>query len=137
VKERGVKDIPIDEDPGVASVVRIYEHYKKFDYKTEVMGASFRKADQVERLAGCDLLTISPELLAELEQRPGEITPRLSVAKAKALALEPVHLDEKTYRWRHNEEPMAVDKLSDGIRRFHADAKKLEQFATGLVSQVA
>ena len=137
VQARGGKDIPIDDDPGVTSVVRIYEHYKKFDYKTEVMGASFRKADQVERLAGCDLLTISPELLAELERRPGEIQPRLTVAQAKASDLEPIHLDEKTYRWMHNEDPMAVDKLSDGIRRFDADARKLEKHAAELMHGVA
>ncbi|HVR62163.1 MAG TPA: transaldolase, partial [Polyangia bacterium] len=116
LKERGVKDIPPAEDPGVTSVVRIYNHYKKFDYKTQVMGASFRKADQIELLAGCDLLTISPELLAELGSRPGELERRLSPEKAKASDAQPVHLDEKTYRFQHNEDPMAVDKLSDGIR---------------------
>jgi transaldolase len=137
VKDRGVKDIPIDEDPGVASVMRIYDYYKKFDYRTQVMGASFRKADQVERLAGCDLLTISPELLAELAQRPGEIPRRLSVESAKAAALDRIHLDEKTYRFMHNEDPMAVDKLSDGIRRFYADARKLEKYAETLVSRAA
>ena len=133
--ERGVKDIPIDEDPGVASVVQIYDYYKKFDYATEVMGASFRKADQVERLAGCDLLTISPELLAELERRSGEVAPRLTVAASKAKSIERIHLDEKSYRWLHNQDPMAVQKLSDGIRRFHADARKLEQYAEGLMRQ--
>ena len=137
VKERGGKEIPIDEDPGVSSVVRIYEYYKKFDHATEVMGASFRKADQVERLAGCDLLTISPELLDELEQRAGEIPRRLDPAAAKKKELERVQLDEKSFRWLHNTDPMAVDKLSDGIRRFHADARKLEQYAAGLVQSVA
>ena len=134
LKERGVKDIPPAEDPGVTSVVRIYNHYKKFDYKTQVMGASFRKADQIELLAGCDLLTISPELLAELGSRPGELERRLSPEKAKASDAQPVHLDEKTYRFQHNEDPMAVDKLSDGIRRFNADARKLEKWAAGLVA---
>jgi transaldolase len=137
VKERGLKDIPIDEDPGVASVVQIYDYYKKFDYATEVMGASFRKADQVERLAGCDLLTISPELLTELEKRPGEIPARLSRVQSKAKTLERIHLDEKAYRWMHNEDAMAVEKLSDGIRRFHADSKKLEQFASERMKQPA
>ena len=83
LKDRGVKDIPIAEDPGVASVVRIYNHYKKFDYRTQVMGASFRKADQMVELAGCDLLTISPELLAELKGRPGELPRKLSPEAAK------------------------------------------------------
>ena len=137
VKEGGGKEIPIDEDPGVSSVARIFEYYKKFDHATEVMGASFRKADQVERLAGCDLLTISPELLAELEQRPGEIPRRLDPAAAKKSELVRLQLDEKSFRWLHNTDPMAVEKLSDGIRRFHADARKLEQYAAGLVQSVA
>jgi transaldolase len=137
LKDRGVKDIPIEEDPGVASVVRIYNHYKKFDHQTQVMGASFRKADQVVMLAGCDLLTISPELLAELESRPGEIPRRLSPEMAKATPGERIHLDEKTFRFMHNEDPMAVDKLSDGIRRFYADARKLEKYAESLISKAA
>jgi transaldolase len=137
VKERGVKDIPVAEDPGVASVVRIYNHYKKFDYKTLVMGASFRKADQVVALAGCDLLTISPELLGELQERPGEIPRRLSEDGAKAGAGERLHLPEKDFRWLHNEDAMATDKLADGIRRFNADARKLEKYAETLVSKAA
>jgi transaldolase len=99
------------------------------------MGASFRKADQVEALAGCDLLTISPELLGELERRAGEIPRRLDPAAAKRASLERVELDEKAYRWLHNQDAMAVEKLSDGIRRFHADARKLEAFAQGLMHQ--
>ncbi len=137
LKERGVKDIPIEEDPGVASVLRIYNHYKKFDYATQVMGASFRKADQIVLLAGCDLLTISPELLAELQKREGEIPRRLSPETAKASPGERLHLDEKTFRFMHNEDPMAVDKLSDGIRRFYADARKLEKYAESLMARAA
>jgi transaldolase len=137
LKDRGVKDIPIDEDPGVASVVRIYNYYKKFDYGTQVMGASFRKADQVVRLAGCDLLTISPELLAELQGRDGEIPRRLSPEAAKNTPGDRLHLDEKTFRFMHNDDPMAVDKLADGIRRFYADARKLEKYAEGLLSKAA
>jgi transaldolase len=137
LKERGVKDIPIEEDPGVASVVRIYNHYKKFDYTTQVMGASFRKADQVVQLAGSDLLTISPELLAELQKRDGEIPRKLTVDGAKASPGERIHLDEKTYRFMHNEDAMAVDKLSDGIRKFYADGRKLEKFAETLVAKAA
>ena len=135
LKEKGVKDIPLAEDPGVASVVRIYNYYKKFDYKTLVMGASFRKADQVVALAGCDLLTIAPELLAELHERDGEIPAKLTVQGAKASADERIHLDEKTYRFMHNEDPMAVDKLSSGIRNFYADARKLERFSETLVEK--
>jgi transaldolase len=137
LKERGVKDIPPSEDPGVASVLRIYNHFKKFDFKTQVMGASFRKVEQIELLTGCDLLTISPELLAELGNRPGELERRLSPELAKASDAKPLHLDEKTYRFQHNEDPMAVDKLSDGIRRFYADARKLEKWASGLVAKAA
>src|SRR5260370_1104472 len=135
LKDRGVKDIPPAEDPGVSSVLRIYNHYKKFDYKTQVMGASFRKAEQIELLAGCDLLTISPELLAERGNRQGELERRLSPEKAKASDAQPLHLDEKTYRFQHNEDPMAVDKLSDGIRRFYADARKLEKWASSLIAR--
>ena len=137
LKDRGVKDIPIDEDPGVSSVVRIYNHYKKFDYKAQVMGASFRKADQIERLCGCDLLTIAPELLAELAGRPGEIPRVLSPEAAKASDEKPLHLDEKTFRFMHNEDPMAVDKLAEGIRKFNADARKLEKWAAGLMAKAA
>ncbi|HEY0707543.1 MAG TPA: transaldolase [Polyangia bacterium] len=137
LKEKGVKDIPLAEDPGVASVVRIYNYYKKYDYKTLVMGASFRKADQVVALAGSDLLTIAPELLAELQKREGEIPRKLTIEGAKASTDERIHLDEKTYRFMHNEDPMAVDKLSDGIRKFYADARKLEKYAEGLVAKAA
>ena len=133
-KERG-GDIPADEDPGVASVARIYNYFKKFDYKTQVMGASFRKVDRIVRLAGCDLLTISPDLLKQMEDMPGEITRRLSVETAKASDAAKIHLDEKTFRWMHNEDPMAVEKLSEGIRKFYADARKLEQFARTKVLQ--
>jgi transaldolase len=133
-KERG-SDIPADEDPGVASVTRIYSYFKKFGYKTQVMGASFRKVDQIVRLAGCDLLTISPDLLEQMEKTPGEVTRRLSVETAKASDAAKLHLDEKTFRWMHNEDAMAVEKLSDGIRKFFADARKLEQFARTKVAQ--
>jgi transaldolase len=127
-KDRG-KDIPPDEDPGVASVTRIYSYFKKYDYKTQVMGASFRKVDQIVRLAGCDLLTISPDLLEQMEKTQGEVTRRLSAETAKASDAAKIHLDEKTFRWMHNEDAMAVEKLSEGIRKFYADARKLEQFA--------
>lgn len=133
VKDRGVKEIAPDEDPGVASVERIYNYYKKYDYKTQVMGASFRKAAQVERLCGCDLLTISPEILADLGARTGELPRRLSPEAAKKTDAPRLHLDEKTYRFLHNEDAMAVEKLSDGIRRFNADARKLEAYAETLL----
>jgi len=133
-KQRG-GDIPADEDPGVTSVTRIYNYFKKFDYKTQVMGASFRKVDQIVRLAGCDLLTISPDLLEQMEKTTGEVARRLSVETARASEATKIHLDEKTFRWMHNEDAMAVEKLSEGIRHFYADARKLEQFAHSKVVQ--
>ena len=132
-KERGA-DIPAADDPGVQSVTRIYNYYKKYGYKTQVMGASFRKVEQIIDLAGCDLLTISPDLLEALQKKEGELTPRLTLEAARASSEERVSLDEKAYRWLHNQDPMAVDKLSDGIRRFDADARKLEQWAATAVT---
>jgi transaldolase len=134
-KERGVKDIPADEDPGVTSVTRIYDYFKKFGYKTQVMGASFRKVDQIVRLAGCDLLTISPDLLQQMEKTEGSVSRRLSVDTAKASDAQKIHLDEKTFRWMHNEDAMATEKLAEGIRKFYADARKLEQYAQARVTQ--
>jgi len=114
------------EDPGVVSVTRIYNYYKKFGYKTVVMGASFRNDGEIRALAGCDLLTISPQLLEQLQSSTEPIVPRLSVETAKQSKDEQVHMDEKTFRWHHNEDAMATDKLADGIRKFNADARKLE-----------
>ncbi|XP_044281650.1 transaldolase isoform X2 [Varanus komodoensis] len=115
------------EDPGVQSVTKIYKYYKKFGYKTIVMGASFRNTGEIKALTGCDYLTISPKLLGELSKDSSKLTPVLSVKDAQASDLEKVHLDEKTFRWLHNEDQMAVEKLSEGIRKFAADAVKLEQ----------
>jgi transaldolase len=126
-KERG-GDIPADEDPGVVSVTRIYNYFKRFGYKTQIMGASFRRVEQILPLAGCDLLTISPDLLKQLETTEGQVTRRLSAESAKASGAAKIHLDEKTFRWMHNEDPMAVEKLSEGIRKFYADTRKLEQY---------
>jgi transaldolase len=135
-KSQGVADIPVEKDPGVKSVERIYSYYKKYGYTTQVMGASFRKVEQVIALAGCDLLTISPELLEKLDATTGEITPRLTVAQAQQADLERLHLDEATFRWRHNQDAMASDKLSEGIRVFHEDGRKLEAFAKERLSKV-
>src|SRR5262249_5225448 len=101
---------------------------KKFGHKTQIMGASFRKVDQIVRLAGCDLLTISPDLLEQMEKTEGEVTRRLSAEAARASAATKIHLDEKTFRWMHNENAMAVEKLSEGIRKFYADTRKLEHY---------
>ncbi len=115
------------DDPGVQSVKRIYEYYKKFGYPTEVMGASFRNTSQILELAGCDLLTISPELLQKLAQTDGPVARRLSPESAAATDLTKVSLDEKAFRMALNEDAMATEKLAEGIRLFCADAVKLEQ----------
>ena len=133
-KEHGGAEIPPDQDPGVASVTRIYDYYKKFGYKTQVMGASFRNVNQIIRLAGSDLLTISPELLEKLEQTEGVMDRQLDPAKARASKEDRLHLDEKTFRWMHNEDAMATEKLAEGIRKFNSDAHSLEEYA---LSQVA
>ena len=98
------------------------------------MGASFRKVEQIVGLAGCDLLTVSPDLLEELQNAPGELTPRLTPEIARASSERRIHLDEKTFRWMHNEDAMAVEKLSEGIRRFYEDARKLEAWAQTAVT---
>ena len=131
-KARGVDDIPRAEDPGVASVTRIYEYYKKFGYRTQVMGASFRKTTQILDLAGCDLLTISPDLLQQLATASGEVAPKLTVESARASAVERVQLDESAFRWQHNEDAMATEKLAEGIRAFDADARKLAALVAAL-----
>jgi transaldolase len=131
-----VEDIPIEEDPGVASVARIYTYYKKHGYKTQVMGASFRKTGQILALAGCDLLTIAPDLLEKLSAAQGEVPRKLSPESAKRADVQKISLDEKTFRWLHNEDAMATDKLAEGIRRFDADARKLEKLITSLAAAV-
>jgi transaldolase len=130
-KSRGVDDIERTDDPGVASVTRIYNYYKKFDYRTQVMGASFRKTTQILDLAGCDLLTISPDLLQQLDAAEGEVPARLTVAAARASGHERRPLDEPAFRWQHNEDAMATEKLAEGIRAFHADAEKLAALVAG------
>ncbi|GAB6018580.1 Transaldolase [Chamberlinius hualienensis] len=115
------------EDPGVKSVTKIYNYYKKFGYNTVVMGASFRNSGQIKALAGCDLLTISPGLLDELSKSKENLVKYLSSENAKEQDLEKISIDEKTFRWMLNEDEMANDKLSDGIRKFAADAIKLEK----------
>jgi transaldolase len=134
-KQRGGEDIPSDEDPGVESVTRIYNYFKKFGYQTQVMGASFRKVDQIVRLAGCDLLTISPDLLEQMEKTEGTVPRRLSVDTARAFDAKKIQLVEKSFRWMHNEDAMATEKLAEGIRKFYADARKLQQYALTRVTQ--
>lgn len=114
-------------DPGVQSVRQIYQYYKHFGIATEVMGASFRNTGQILALAGCDLLTISPELLAELAASDAPVQRALDPAAAKAAAIEPVNYDEAQFRYALNEDAMATEKLAEGIRAFAADAVKLER----------
>ncbi|MCX6972216.1 MAG: transaldolase [Verrucomicrobia bacterium] len=114
------------EDPGVQSVEKIYTYYKKFGYATQVMGASFRNTGQIESLAGCDLLTISPDLLEELQTSDKVLVRNLDPVAAASAAVERISLDEKLFRWMLNEDAMATDKLAEGIRKFAADIVKLE-----------
>ncbi|MFO1217712.1 MAG: transaldolase [Burkholderiaceae bacterium] len=114
-------------DPGVRSVARIYQHYKHHGIRTEVMGASFRNVGQILALAGCDLLTISPELMAQLQKATDPVARRLDVAAAKAQAVPELHFDEPRFRYAHNDDAMASDKLSEGIRAFAADSAKLDK----------
>jgi len=127
------KEYEPSEDPGVVSVTQIYNYYKKFDYKTVVMGASFRNTGEVTALAGCDLLTISPKLLGELGSSTAQVVRKLDSKESKKYDLEKITLDEAKFRWLLNEDQMATDKLSDGIRKFAVDARKLEKVLSGLV----
>lgn len=115
------------EDPGVQSVKRIYNYYRKFGYATEVMGASFRNTSQIIELAGCDLLTISPELLQKLSDSDAPVTRKLSPEQATQDPVEKISYDEKTFRLSVNNDAMATEKLSEGIRLFCADTVKLEK----------
>jgi len=116
------------EDPGVQSVTDIYTYYKKFDIATEVMGASFRNTGQIRELAGCDCLTISPELMKELSESNEPLERKLDPEKARQANIERLKLDEKTFRYLLNENAMATEKTAEGIRKFAADVVKLEKF---------
>lgn len=115
------------DDPGVLSVKKIYTYYRKFGYDTEIMGASFRNTSQILELAGCDLLTISPDLLQKLADTTSTISAKLNKEAALASDLQKISLNEKTFRFQLNEDAMATEKLSEGIRAFCADTVKLEQ----------
>lgn len=130
-KDQGVDFIPAKEDPGVHSVQGIYNYFKKFGFSTEIMGASFRNTGEILELAGCDLLTISPKLLKELEGSDEEVKPKLTPEKAKESDEKKVTMDEKSFRWYLNENAMATEKLAEGIRRFSRDLEKLEDYVAG------
>ncbi|MBX7209717.1 MAG: transaldolase [Verrucomicrobiaceae bacterium] len=121
------RDYAAAEDPGVQSVTAIYNYYKHFGYQTEVMGASFRNKGEITELCGCDLLTISPALLGELQGAGEIITPKLNAANAKSLKIERIGSDEKSFRWLFNEDAMATEKTAEGIRNFAKDIVKLEK----------
>ena len=120
------------DDPGVLSVKKIYTYYRKFGYDTEIMGASFRNTSQILELAGCDLLTISPDLLQKLSDTQTSITCKLNKEAALASDITRIAADEKTFRFLLNEDAMATEKLSEGIRAFCADTRKLEDMITSM-----
>ncbi len=121
------RDFVPHEDPGVVSVTRIYHYLKHFEHDTVVMGASFRNVGEIEELAGCDRLTIGPELLEALENDDGKLERKLDPKDSRKMKLAPVPIDEATFRWEMTSDAMASDKLNDGIRRFHADTVKLRE----------
>jgi transaldolase len=127
-KAKEKKEFAPAEDPGVLSVKEIYAYYKKFGYPTEVMGASFRNVGEIQELAGCDLLTISPQLMGELQKSTEPLPRKLSPEIARESKIEKLSLDEKKFRWMLNENAMATEKTAEGIRTFNADAIKLEKF---------
>ena len=122
------------DDPGVKSVTEIYNYYKKFGYKTEVMGASFRNTGEIKELVGCDLLTISPSLLQEMKEDHSFISLKLSEAKARESDLSRIEIDESAFRFQMNEDEMATTKLAEGIRKFSADVCSLEKMLGEMLS---
>jgi transaldolase len=127
-KKEMKRDYTGAEDPGVQSVTEIYTYYKLFDIPTEVMGASFRNTGQIRELAGCDCLTISPELMKELSESTEPLERKLDTERAKSAKVDKLELDEKKFRWLLNENAMAYEKTGEGIRKFAADVVKLEKF---------
>jgi transaldolase len=126
-KSEGKEAYPPAQDPGVISVTEIYNYYKKMEIPTQIMGASFRNADEITELAGCDLLTIAPKLLEELQQSDLSVPKKLDAEAAKKMPIEKITINEKSFRWRLNENAMATEKLSEGIRNFTKDLLKLEK----------
>lgn len=126
-KDKGVDGFKPEEDPGVVSVTTIYNYYKKFGFNTIVMGASFRNKEEILELAGCDRLTISPQLLDELSASTEKVEQKLDASKAATIEIEKIDMDEKTFRWMMNEDQMATEKLAEGIRNFAKDIVTLEK----------
>jgi transaldolase len=135
-KKKNNRDYVGAEDPGVQSVTRIYNYFKKFGYKTVVMGASFRNIGEIEELAGCDLLTISPNLLEELDSKTGDLPRKLDPAKAKNLQIEKISVDEATFEKMHKADQMASDKLAEGIKGFSDALVNLEKLLSKRLAEL-
>lgn len=127
-KSEGVPGYAPADDPGVLSVTQIYHYFKKYDYKTQVMGASFRNVDEIIELAGCDLLTISPKLLGELDQKEGTLVRKLDPSQSKKMSIQELSFTEPTFRFQVNDNPMATEKLAEGIRIFARDTVNLANY---------
>jgi len=132
-KHENKDSYPPENDPGVLSVTTIYNYYKKMGITTQIMGASFRNADEITELAGCDLLTIAPKLLEDLQTAEGTVPRKLNPQAAQNLPIEKIIIDEKKFRWMLNEDQMGTEKLSEGIRNFTKDLVKLEKLITQLL----
>jgi transaldolase len=125
-KSQGVDGFKPEEDPGVVSVTAIFNYYKKYGFNTMIMGASFRNVGEIVELAGCDRLTISPALLDELAASTEPVSKKLDASEAVSMDIAKIDMDELKFRWMMNEDPMATEKLAEGIRNFATDVVKLE-----------
>ena len=134
--DTGRDSYPPEEDPGVVSVTRIYNYYKRFDYRTEVMGASFRNLDEIRELAGCDLLTISPNFLAELQESDDELPRKLDPARAKTLQIDKISIDDASFRQMHEQDRMSNEKLSEGIAGFSKAIVALERLLANRLAEL-
>ena len=134
-KAQGVDGFQPEEDPGVLSVTEIYNYYKKYGYNTIVMGASFRNVDEIRQLAGCDRLTISPNLLDELAESTDKMEKKLDATAAASVNIDKIDMDEKNFRWMMNENAMATEKLAEGIRGFTKDIIKLEEIIKSKINK--
>lgn len=133
-KAKGVSSYSIEDDPGVLSVHRIFNYYKRHGYRTQVMGASFRSAEQVTALCGCDLLTVAPALLTELSSSEAEVPKRLDADEARAMNIERLEIDERSFRWMLNQDAMATEKLAEGVRGFADDLESLSRYMAKLLN---
>ena len=133
-KAKGVSSYSTEDDPGVLSVHRIFNYYKRHGYRTQVMGASFRSAEQVTALCGCDLLTVTPALLTALSSSEAEVPKRLDADEARAMNIERLEIDERSFRWMLNQDAMATEKLAEGVRGFADDLESLSRYMAKLLN---